>query len=184
MSTISNDVDQFKEGRASLDERQERFETIIYRMLWQLERLSGNDYQRTAEKVLRRIARTILNIQEPYNISLSSRNENPDLEELIKEALEKDKIEGEDALQLDLADMVIQGLTNNNVQVYLLVETSITVHQDDVDRAIHRAGILQRATDVTTIPVVIGTSIEAPNVLDVTQIIMNYDGNYGHPTEQ
>ena len=171
-------------GQVKIEENQERFDTKVSRILRQLERLSGSDYQRTAGKMLRRISRTILNVREPYSISLAGRNENPDLEVLVEEALEKGKINGEEAVQLDLADMVIRGLADDNSQVFLLVEISITVHQEDVDRAVRRAGILQRATGATTIPVVLGTSIEAPNVVGVTQIVMDDDGNYSQPTEQ
>ena len=134
--------------------------------------------------MLRRIARTTLNVREPYNISLAGRNENPDLEILVEEALEKDKISVEEAVQLDLADMVIQGLADDNSQVFLLVEISVTVHQEDVDRVLRRARILQKATGATTTPIVVGTSVEAPNVLGVTLIVMDYDGNYSQPTER
>ena len=171
-------------GQVNIEENQERLDTKVSRILGQLGRLSGSDYQITAQKMLRRIARTVLSVREPYNISLAGRNENPDLEALIEEALENDKINGDEAVQLDLADMVIQALSDDNSRVFLLVEISITVHQDDVDRAVRRAGILQKATGATTIPVVVGTSVEASNVLDVTLIVMDYDGNYGLPTER
>ena len=56
----------------------------------------------------------------------------------------------DDAALVEQADAVIVGKAPDGTEVYLLVETSITVVKDDVDRAKDRAEMLQRAVGATT----------------------------------
>ena len=62
---------------------------------------------------------------------------------------------------LALADVIVSATDQDGAQRYVLAEISITVQDRDRVRAQRRAGLLEKATGVTTIPVVIGESEEA-----------------------
>ena len=51
------------------------------------------------------------------------------------------------------------GKAPDGTEVYLLVEASITIVKDDIDRAKDRAELLQRAVGATTHALVIGEAI-------------------------
>ena len=64
-----------------------------------------------------------------------------------------------DAISVEQADAVIAGKAPDGTDAYLLLEASITIAKDDVDRAKDRAELLQLATGATTHAVVIGEAI-------------------------
>ena len=65
----------------------------------------------------------------------------------------------DDAMCVEQAYAVIAGKASDGTDVYLLVEASINIVEDDVDLAKERASLLQRATGATTHALVIGRAI-------------------------
>ena len=65
----------------------------------------------------------------------------------------------DDADLVERSDAVIAGKAPDGTEVYLLVDTSVTVAKDDVDRAKDGAEVLQRAVGPTTQALVIGETI-------------------------
>ena len=65
----------------------------------------------------------------------------------------------DDALNVELTDAIVAGQDQNGNDTYLLMEASVTVMEDDVDRARERADLLEKAAGTATQAVVIGAAI-------------------------
>ena len=68
----------------------------------------------------------------------------------------------EEADDLVMADVIVRATGQDGAAVYVVAEISITVQEQDRVRAHRRAALLEKATGVTTIPVVIGIGEETP----------------------
>ena len=76
--------------------------------------------------------------------------------ELVQEAIRRSAISREDGLNLHRTDFVLQGVSLEGTEVYVVGEASITIADHDVDRARERAGILATITGADVLAAVIG----------------------------
>ena len=77
--------------------------------------------------------------------------------ELVQEAIRRSAVSREDGLNLHRTDFVLQGVSLEGTEVYVVGEASITIADHDVDRARERAGILATITGADVLAAVIGT---------------------------
>lgn len=117
-------------------------------------RLTGADYESHVATYIRRALRRNLGINA---IVFATQRDKAALIELLDEAESQGIIGPEDMDELDRADLI---LTADGPTDYLLAEVSITVQQDDVDRAAERAKLLAKATGRTVTPFAIGAREE------------------------
>ncbi len=82
-------------------------------------------------------------------------------EELLSNAADDDSISDEELGDLLQADGVVSG-RDGNTTVYFVAEISLTVSDRDIENAIARASILNKATGVEAWPMVIGEAIPDP----------------------
>ena len=83
--------------------------------------------------------------------------------ELVQEAIRRSAVSREDGLNLHRTDFVLQGVSLEGTEVYVVGEASITIADHDVDRAGERAGILATITGADVLAAVIGTAIFEAN---------------------
>ena len=83
--------------------------------------------------------------------------------ELEQEAIRRSAVSREDGLNLHRTDFVLQGVSLEGTEVYVVGEASITIADHDVDRARERAGILATITGADVLASVIGTAISKAN---------------------
>ena len=122
----------------------------------------GTGYEGKVARVADRLARRNLGLADPQVVMKSYLpNSTPPLPE-VDQGAETGNITWEESDDLALADVIVSGTGQDGKQVYVVMEISITVQEKDKTRAHRRAGLLERATGVSTIPVVIGISEEAP----------------------
>ena len=130
--------------------RLERIEGDVSRMVGNLSRLSGTDYESHVATYVHRFLRQSSGINATV---FSIQSDKSALTELLDKAEAQGFIEAEETDKLDKADLV---LTADGPTDYLLAEVSITVQQDDIDRAAERARLLAKATRRTITPFAIG----------------------------
>jgi chromosome segregation ATPase len=83
-----------------------------------------------------------------------------ELGDLIEDAIEQKRLTEAEAEQVKLLDSVARGLHRETDEtLYLAAEVSSVVSQYDLDRALARAAMLQKATLVKTQPIIIGKTI-------------------------
>lgn len=181
--------DELRQGQQRLEERQERLEqgqaqlqttvdtlqttvnglqttvnglqTTVNGMWGELGNLSGSFFQRRAANFAGRVARRDFHLRQTNLVHHADQAGDSALKQMLDDAAEdssRDFTE-DDAALVEQADAVIVGKAPDGTEVYLLVEASITIVKDDVDRAKDRAELLQRAVGATTHALVIGEAI-------------------------
>ena len=80
--------------------------------------------------------------------------------ELLEEAVEQGHISEKEMDDAKLIDAVARGRRRtDHINIYLAAEISTVIDLHDLERAIRRAAVIERATRVPTIPIVIGEEI-------------------------
>ena len=146
---------RLEEGQARLEERQARLEERVDRIGGDVSRLTGSDYESHVAGLIHRFLRREKGISATV---FSTQREKSALRALLDEAETQGLIQAWETDDLDHADLVLT--TAGGPADYLLAEVSITIQQDDVDRAEARAGLLARATGRSVTPFAVGAREE------------------------
>lgn len=169
VADLRSDVRELQGEVGELRAGQEQIRADVSEIRIEMGRLGGNvsnmlgtGYEGKVARVADRLARRNLGLVDPQVVMKSYLpNPTPPLPE-VDQGAEMGNITWEESDDLALADMIVSGTGRDGKQVYVVMEISITVQERDRVRAHRRAVLLERATGVTTIPVVIGESEEAP----------------------
>ena len=137
-----------------LEQKVDRIDGEVSRLGGDVRRLAGTDYESHVATYVHRFLRRDLGINAAV---LACQRDRSALTSLLDEAESQGVIEAADTDELDKTDLV---LTADGPTDYLVAEVSITVQQDDVDRAAERAGLLAKATARTVTPFAIGAREE------------------------
>ena len=168
---LKADVKELKGDVATLKTGQNR-------MQGQLDNLIGTDYERKVARRIRRTAARNLSIQNAQLVQSVTITDNPFITNLSDAAVGNGIITTNQADELEDADIVVRGADSDGDEAYAVAELSVTIHHDDIDRALDRAKILQQATAKASVPAVIGADISDENreyarSLDVAVIILH-----------
>ena len=155
IGAIKDDVASLKEGQARLEEGQARLEERVGRIGGDVSRLTGNDYESHVADLIHRFLRRERGIAATV---FSTQREKSALRALIDEAETQGVIQAWETDDLDHADLVLT--IGDGAGGYLLAEVSVTIQQDDVDRAEARAGLLAKATGGSVTPLAVGVGEE------------------------
>ena len=161
---------------ADLQEGQGRLETDVAKIGDDVRRITGNDYEGYILRFAERLINKNTDLERPIVVG-SDRNgwAHPHMRERNTEAASSGTIGFNEADDLEMADVVLSGRTPLGGDRYVIIEASITVQRSDVLTAKKRAAVLQKVSDIITIPAVIGVIIteEAKAEKDVLFIEYN-----------
>ena len=165
---------RLEEGQARMERRldrleggQARLEADIASVRGNLGNLIGSEYERWAARLARRRVRDHLAVTEGKVLQVSWEGpEDTALFDAMERALEQNSISGEEVEELLRADIIVQGRQDDS-DVYLVIEASLTADSDDFDRALERAQILQRITGTMTLPVVIAEKLAQDSAANI-----------------
>ena len=147
---------------ANLRSGQEELRTNVGRMGGDVSRLLGTNYEGKATTFAPRMARRKLGLANPRVVAMGWANNMALPLPEADQAAERGDITWDEADDIVRADVIVSATDQDGEQRYVLAEISITVQERDRVRAHRRAALLEKATGVTTIPVVIGIEEEAP----------------------
>ncbi|MDQ7030816.1 MAG: hypothetical protein Q9O62_14110 [Ardenticatenia bacterium] len=83
------------------------------------------------------------------------------LADLLDQAYDRGEIAWNEREEVLLCDVVMRGRSrDDNTPLYVMAEVSLGIGQEDVDRAVRRAQILQRVVEIPVIPAVAGRRID------------------------
>ncbi len=137
----------------------------VTRMGRTVSRLIGEDYESHVATYVHRFLSRSLGINASV---FSTQRDKSALTGLLDEAEKQGVIEAEETDELDKADLI---LTTDGPTDYILAEVSITIQQDDIDRAAERARLFAKATARTVAPVAIGAREDTDLQREHVQII-------------
>ena len=163
---LAGTVDQLAstvaEGFAAVNTRLDSVEGRIGRVEGQVGNLLGGDYQGQVVREAALLA-PYLNVHNAVVIHTADTSTSFSILELVQHSIRGNVISHEEGLNLHRADVVIQGVSTEGTEVFVVGEVSITIDDHDVDRASERARILATITGSEVQSVVIGTTISAAN---------------------
>ena len=166
LERLETDVAEIKTDVATLKEDVSRMGGTLTRMGGTVSRLIGEDYESHVATYVHRF----LSRNSGINASVfSTQRDKSALTGLLDEAEKQGVIEAEETDELDKADLI---LTTDGPTDYILAEVSITIQQDDIDRAVERARLFAKATARTVAPVAIGAREDTDLQREHVQIIL------------
>lgn len=139
----------------------DNFRNIMDTLDRDFRRFAEAEYEEKAALFAYRLTRKKLGLVNPSLVMMAGLDHPMSPLPQVDRAAEEGNITWDDAIYLAIADAIVSGTGQDGKQVYVVMEISITVQEKDQTRAQRRAGLLEKATGVTTIPVVIGISEEA-----------------------
>ena len=149
----------------------ENLETQVTSMSGTVSAFAGAFYEDHASNLALLIIRDEMLITEPR--TLARRQLRGELQDIVLSASKNGAITAHESNQLQVANLVVSGTDHNGDAVYVLAEISITVQDNDIDRARYRAQILQKATGVTTMAAaIVATLPEGPPPEDVRLLVI------------
>ena len=151
---LDEKVSQLGEKVSGLEQKFDGLERQVGRIGGDVSRLTGADYESHVAAYVHRFLRRNLGMDAAI---FSTQQDKSALTRLLDDAESEGLIETRETDELDKADLV---LTAGGPTDYLLAEVSVTIQQDDVDKAAERAGLLARATGLTVAPFAIGAGEE------------------------
>ena len=166
LERLETNVAEIKTDVATLKENVSRMDGTLTRMDGTLTRLIGEDYESHVATYVHRF----LSRSSGINASVfSTQRDKSALTGLLDEAEKQGVIKAEETDELDKADLI---LTTDGPTDYILAEVSITIQQDDIDRAAERARLFAKATARTVAPVAIGAREDTDLQREHVQIIL------------
>ncbi len=126
----------------------------------QLSNLMGTDYEGIASRVSPRLVRKHMKLKNATLVASARREWPESILDLASESVELGVIEDDDAVDLELADAIVAGTDSQGNSVYVLIEISMTVQEEDVVKARQRAEILGSVTGTRPKSAVIGIRID------------------------
>ena len=133
-------------------------------MSGQLNNLIGSNYERHVARTVSRRLKRHLSIDRSEIILSLTVQDKPDVVNLLNRAADAGIISDDEADDLVLADIIIRGEGPEETIVHVVVETSITVHEEDIERASRRADVLERAAGSPAHAVVVGESVSSDDL--------------------
>ena len=161
LTDLKADVTDLKEGQARLETDVAGLKEGQARMSGQLSNIIGSDYERQAARLAVRRMRQQFCLSRIEMLQAITVPDKLDLTNLLDRANETGAISQEEADDMELADLALRGLESEGREVHVVAEVSLTVQDEDVQRAARRAAIMARATGGTVHPAVIGESISS-----------------------
>ena len=153
-SRMEGDIAILKESSSRMEGDITILKEDVSRIGGDVSRLRGTDYESHVATYVHRFLRRNSGINARV---FSTQRDRSALTGILDEAEARGFIEARETDELDRADLV---LTADGPTDYLLAEVSITIQQDDVDRATERARLLAKATTRTVTPLAIGAREE------------------------
>ena len=141
------------------------FQDVLDAMERDFAHLVGVIYEEAVARIAHRLVRRNLGLADAVVVARSlARNMPLELPDLDLAAGMGD-ITWDEADDLVMADVVVRGTGPDGEQRYVLAEVSVAVQERDRIRAHRRAALLEKATGVTTIPIVVGMDEDSPSDL-------------------
>ena len=159
-------LDKIESNIADLKAGQNRIEDRMNKLDGRMDRLSGYYYEQKAIKNCRSIITQQTGMgRVKIRFSQANHPEDPEMTEQMDQAADRGEISQEEEAALWSADLIASA-TNRTTgeRVNIVAEASISLSDNDIDRAEDRATTLARATGETTLAMVICARAEEPRI--------------------
>ena len=164
-------LDRIESDIADLKAGQERIEDRMNKLDGRMDRLDGYRYEQKAIKNCRSIITQQTGMgRVKIRFSQANHPEDPEMTEQMDQAADRGEISQEEEAALWSADLIASA-TNRTTgeRVNIVAEASISLSDNDIDRAKDRAATLEKATGGPTLAMVICARAEEPRIGKASQ---------------
>ena len=152
-------MDNLEAGQNRLEAGQEELKGRMDTMAGRLGDAVGHAYENQAVRMAPRRLRQALGIRNATLILGAKQPGGHEIHHLLEDAVETSRISEAEADDLERLDLAFTGHDPSGNAIHTAIEASITISPEDIRRAMRRADILERATQVPSRPAVIGENI-------------------------
>ncbi len=154
LGTLERDVAELKAGQSRLEAGQARLEGAVGN-------LRGNACEERVVNNIATVVRRPLSIRRVSVVKGQGVTDNMAFHELMDAAEDQGIISGQERIEADTTDLVIQGERYPNQATVVALEISVTAADSDINRAAARSELLQSATGKESIPAVGSAHVDA-----------------------
>ena len=155
LGTLERDVAELKAGQSRLEAGQARLEGAVGN-------LRGNACEQRVVNNIATVVRRPLSIRRVSVVKGQGVTDNMAFHDLTEAADDQGVISGQERIEADTTDLVIQGERYpNQATMYVALEISVTAADSDIKRAAARSEFLQRATGKESISAVGSAHVDA-----------------------
>ena len=162
VAELKSDMSEVKADTAELKVGLRRLEGRVGSLAGTVGRLQGAELERKIHANIAGMVCTPLGIRRPRVLKSILAATVPELFDLLDPALDDGRITRAQFDRLMQTDIILAAREGNAQPVYVAIEISRTVHDEDLDRARERADILAAASGVPALALVIGYIIPPP----------------------
>ena len=164
--------ERLEKGQEHLEQGQTRIEDRMNKLDGRVDRLSGYYYEQKAIKNCRSIITQQTGMgRVKIRFSQANHPEDPAMMEQMDQAADRGEISQEEEAALWSADLIASAMNRaTGERVNIVAEASISLSDNDIDRAKDRAATLAKATGETTLAMVICARAEEPRIGKARQV--------------
>ena len=162
MAEVKSDTAELKVGLRRLEGTVGSLQGTVGSLAGTVGRLQGAELERKIHANIAGMVCTPLGIRRPRVLKSILAATVPELFDLLDPALDDGRINRAQFDSLMQTDIILAAREGNAQPVYVAIEISRTVHDEDLDRARERADILAAASGVPALALVIGYIIPPP----------------------
>ncbi len=141
----------------------DRLETTVRRLDDTVGDLSGKSYEASLATRLDSILSQRLGFRRPQTIRSMVDRMPPEISAQLEDAFEENLISDSQRERIIQTDFIIRAQRKSDrAWIWLAVEASVSIHRDDIDRALQSAHALTAVFAEPAVPVAVGQRIDAP----------------------
>ena len=161
LDRLEDDVAVLKEDMGLVKQDLNQVKENLNRVNGKMDNALGANYEFKIQRNIGSIAGQYLNLRRVRVQQGPRTDRDPRLEELLEQAEDQQLITKEQYLDLQRLDLVFTGRQQDRTgETTVAAEISITIGNNDIERAARRAQALNQALNQAVIPVVIGAHID------------------------
>lgn len=163
--------ERLEKGQEHLEQGQTRIEDRMNRLDGRMDRLSGYYYEQKAIKNCRSIITQQTGMgRVKIRFSQANHPEDTEMTEKMDQAADRGEISQEEEAALWSADLIASAMNRaTGERINIVAEASISLSDNDIDRAKDRAATLAKATSESTLAMVICERAEEPRINKASQ---------------
>ena len=180
MAQTQQEFSEVKTRLTRVEGAVDRLEGTVSSLIGTVGRLDGREYERRVSRTLTGEVSRVLGLRRGRLVYSAAYGLHQSFQDQMEDELDAGRMTQSQWQELLNTDAIIRAVEGGKT-VFAVSEISVTVHEEDINRAVERAAIIQRATGLTTYPVVIGIRIPQPQVeqaeaRNVTAVTMQQQG--------
>ena len=166
LGRIESDASDLQAGQARLEQGQARIEDLMDKIEVKMDRLDGYRYEQKAINNCRSIITRQTGMgRVKIRFSQANHPEDTEMTEQMDQAADRGEISQGEEAALWSADLIASATNRaTGERVNIVAEASISLSDNDIDRAKDRAATLAKATGETTLAMVICARAEEPRI--------------------